>query len=115
MTDQEGGLGAVGLPIGEAARRLLRLRGLDGAVALSDVLFAWEDVVGPVVAAHARPRALRAEILVVDVDEPAWATELQFLSARILAQLAERLRGPVPVGMKLQVGRGGSDASSQQK
>ena len=39
------------------------------------------------VAQHSRPRSLRDQVLVVAVDEPAWATQLRWLEADLLARL----------------------------
>jgi predicted nucleic acid-binding Zn ribbon protein len=99
---------ALGLPIGEATRRLLRARGLEAVVTLAEVLGAWDDVVGPQVAAHARPAALHASTVTVEVDEPAWATQLQFLSGTILTGLSERLGDRAPTNVTIRVARPGS-------
>lgn len=97
--------GRAGVPIGDAAKRLLRARGLDATVILADVMSAWEESVGPVVARHARPVALRSGRLVVEVDEPAWATEIQFQSETILASLRARLGDRAPGAVMARVGR----------
>lgn len=107
MTSDEPGAG-FGLPIGEATRRLLRARGLEATVTLAEVLGAWDEVVGPQVAAHARPTALHAATVTVEVDEPAWATQLQFLSGTILAGLSERLGERGPAAVSIRVARPGS-------
>jgi predicted nucleic acid-binding Zn ribbon protein len=98
----------VGLPIAEATRRLLRARGLEATVTLAEVLGAWTDVVGPQVAAHARPAALHAATVTVEVDEPAWATQLQFLAGSILKGLSERLGDRAPASVSIRVARPGS-------
>jgi predicted nucleic acid-binding Zn ribbon protein len=56
---------------------------------LGQVFGRWEEIVGPDVAAHARPLSLRQGTLIVGTDEPAWAAQLQFLSAHVLARLEE--------------------------
>ena len=63
------------------------LRGA-GAKATAGVFGRWEDVVGPHVAAHARPALLDDGRLVVEVDEPGWATQLRFLEGELLERLA---------------------------
>jgi predicted nucleic acid-binding Zn ribbon protein len=55
---------------------------------LTAVFASWADVVGEGVAAHARPRSLRHGVLVVLVDDPAWATQLRWLESDLLARLA---------------------------
>jgi len=53
----------------------------------------WDAVVGAQIAAHARPVRLDGSVLVVEVDDPAWATQLRLLTA----QLCERLASEVGV------------------
>jgi predicted nucleic acid-binding Zn ribbon protein len=98
----------LGLPIGEATRRLLRARGLEATLTLADVIGAWDYVVGPQVAAHARPAAIHAATVTVEVDEPAWATQLQFLTGSILTGLSERLGDRAPTTVSIRVARPGS-------
>jgi predicted nucleic acid-binding Zn ribbon protein len=106
-TGDRTGSGPVGLPIGEATRRLLRARGLESTATLGDVLSAWDDVVGAPVAAHAQPRALHGTVLTIEVDEPGWATQMQFLSGTILEGLLERLGDRAPTSVSVRVGRPG--------
>ncbi len=56
---------------------------------LGPVFTGWADLVGDQVAAHATPVSLRGGVLVVVVDQPAWATQLRFLSADVRRRLAE--------------------------
>jgi predicted nucleic acid-binding Zn ribbon protein len=53
------------------------------------VFDSWDEVVGPGLAAQARPVALRKGRLVLAVVDPGWATQLRFLEAELLARLAE--------------------------
>jgi predicted nucleic acid-binding Zn ribbon protein len=67
------------------------LRSLRGAPrkAVAGVFGDWEDIVGAQVASHARPVRLEGERLLVEVDEPGWATQLRFLEAELLARIEE--------------------------
>ena len=62
------------------------LRGV-GAGAVKGVFGGWDEAVGASVAAHARPVALDGDRLVVEVDEPGWATQLRFLETQLRARL----------------------------
>jgi predicted nucleic acid-binding Zn ribbon protein len=64
------------------------LRGPDRST-VSGVFGRWEDAVGPQVAAHVRPLKLDEGVLVVEVDDPAWATQVKFLAGTIIERLAE--------------------------
>lgn len=75
-------------PIGESLDVVVRsLRGA-GAKATAGVFGRWEDAVGPHVAAHARPVLLDAGRLIVEVDEPGWATQLRYLEAELIERLS---------------------------
>jgi predicted nucleic acid-binding Zn ribbon protein len=76
-------------PLG-AIRREFGL-GDPGAI---DVLRAgWDDLVGPALAAHSHPRAIRSGVLSIVVDEPAWAGQLRYLDEVLIARIAESLPG----------------------
>jgi predicted nucleic acid-binding Zn ribbon protein len=51
------------------------------------VFSCWDDLVGAEIAAHARPQSLRDGVLVMVVDQPAWASQLRFMTADILRRL----------------------------
>ncbi len=53
------------------------------------VFAGWERAVGAQVAAHARPVRLAEGTLLVEVDEPGWATQLRYLEDTVLQRLAE--------------------------
>ena len=55
--------------------------------ALGDVFGRWADAVGDAVARHVQPVKLEGTRLTVEVDDPAWATQLRFLEATVVAQL----------------------------
>jgi predicted nucleic acid-binding Zn ribbon protein len=66
------------------------VRSLHGAdvPTIRGVFDGWADAVGPLIAAHVVPVKLDGTVLLVEVDEPAWATQVRFLEA----DLRERLR-----------------------
>lgn len=71
---------------------LARLAASLGAPAprvLSAVFARWEAIVGPDIAAHARPLTLRDGVLVIGVEQPAWATQLNYLKADLLRRIGE--------------------------
>ncbi len=49
----------------------------------------WGEAVGEQVAAHVRPVKLDRGTLTVEVDDPAWATQVKFLTATIITRLRE--------------------------
>ena len=49
----------------------------------------WDDIVGANIAAHVRPLRLDEGVLVVEVTDPAWATQVRLLSDRLRGRLSE--------------------------
>ncbi len=69
------------------AGEVRRLGGPDPG--LTTAVFAhWDDLVGPVMADHSRPVSLRDGVLLVAVDQPAWATQLRYLASPVLERIA---------------------------
>lgn len=59
------------------------------ASALGGVFGRWDEAVGAALAAHVQPVKLDGTTLVVQVDDPAWATQLKFLESTLKERLAE--------------------------
>lgn len=76
-------------PIASSLAGEVRRLGGPDAGAIGQVFGHWEEIVGPAVAAHSRPRGLRDGVLTVEVDDPAWATQLRWLEAQVLARITE--------------------------
>lgn len=91
------------VPIGAAVDRLLHERGMEDALVLGRVTSCWEDVVGPEVARQVHPRQVRGRELVVSVDHPAWATELELAGSVVLSRLAEVLGDIAPQRLSVRV------------
>jgi predicted nucleic acid-binding Zn ribbon protein len=101
----------------EALDRVTRRLGVANPSTLSAVFSRWEQVVGPDVAAHATPRSLRAGVLVIVVDEPAWATQLRYLSSDLKARVDEAA-GPgevVEIQIRLSGERGSGERGSGER
>ncbi len=47
----------------------------------------WREAVGDQVADHVKPVKLDEGVLVVEVDDPAWATQVKFLTSMIVDRL----------------------------
>ncbi len=56
---------------------------------LGGVFGRWEETVGSAVAAHVRPLRLDGDVLVVEVDDPGWATQLRLLETTMRDRLTE--------------------------
>lgn len=72
------------VPIGDALDSVVRsLRGPSRAV-IGGVVGRWDEVVGTAIAQHVRPMTVDGGVLTVIVDDPAWATQMKFLSPQII-------------------------------
>lgn len=58
-----------------------------GAEQLQKVFASWRQIAGDDLACRAQPVVLQHGRLVVEVDDPAWVTELRYREAEILAEL----------------------------
>jgi len=65
------------------------------AATVRTVFSGWDEAVGPVIAAHARPVKLDGPVLLVEVDEPGWATQLKYLQSDVLQRLRQFGGGPI--------------------
>ncbi|MCU1394233.1 MAG: hypothetical protein JWM34_2661 [Ilumatobacteraceae bacterium] len=61
--------------------------GTSTARSMGSLFSRWTDAVGQTVADHARPVKLDDGRLLVEVDEPGWATQLRFLEADVIERL----------------------------
>ncbi|WP_116998314.1 DciA family protein [Desertimonas flava] len=60
-----------------------------GVAAVGGVFGRWTEVVGAAMAQHVQPIRLDRDRLVVQVSEPAWATQVRLLTDQIRARLRE--------------------------
>lgn len=56
---------------------------------IGGVFGRWAEAVGDAVAAHVKPVKLDGTKLVVEVDDPAWATQLRFLETTLKQRLLD--------------------------
>ncbi len=86
------------MPIGDSLNSVIRSLRNDSSDAVSSSQMAsqmsgvfgrWAEAVGDAVAAHVKPVKLDATTLIVEVDDPAWATQLRFLETTLKQRLLE--------------------------
>ena len=73
--------------VGDALNRVTDSIGAPAPETLSIVFSRWEQLVGGEIASHAQPRSLRDGVLSVEVDQPAWAAQLGYLSSQLLSRI----------------------------
>ncbi len=77
-----------GSRLAEELDALLRRLGSESTTVVAGVFSNWHELVGDTVAQHASPIKLEAGRLLVEVDEPAWATQMHFLESEIIRKLS---------------------------
>jgi hypothetical protein len=72
---------------------------------MPDVVAAWPEAVGPMIAANAWPaRIARDDTLHVNTSSSAWAFELGQLAPTVLERLREKLGESAPASLRFAVG-----------
>ena len=82
--------------IGKLVPQVLRELGFDASARVVRVAERWQEAVGPDVASHSRPTALRADRLEVSVDSSVWCQQLQLRAPELLASLRQVLGDDAP-------------------
>ena len=90
--------------VGDLVGQVLGDLGLDGVALAHRIGAEWAEVVGAPVAAHCRPRGIRAGVLEIEVDSPVWSQQLQLRKTELLVRLRERFGDAAPAEMRFQVG-----------
>lgn len=74
--------------LGSALERLLSGLGAESNDMI-ELVERWPAVVGDSVASHSRPLKVAEGHLVVEVDDPRWATQMRFLESSIVSAASE--------------------------
>jgi predicted nucleic acid-binding Zn ribbon protein len=72
-------------------RALAARRGWQSHLVAGDLHAAWDQVVGPQLAAHTAPLRLQGGVLVLAAESALWATEVRQLGAVICERVNARL------------------------
>jgi predicted nucleic acid-binding Zn ribbon protein len=97
-------------PLTAALDDVLRSMRAPSTRQLGGVFQRWSEAVGETVAMHATPVSLEQGRLVVEVDEPGWATQLRYLEAELLRKLAVVAGEGTVTSIELRVARGARGA-----
>ena len=66
---------------------LLDRLGADSTTAITGVFGEWPKIVGEQVAQHVTPIKLERGRLIVEIDDPSWATQMRFLEPQLVEKL----------------------------
>lgn len=90
--------------IAEAVPAAFQRLGLETRFRQTEVWRVWPAVVGPQIARHAQPHAIRHGRLIVHVTDPVWLHHLSMMRHRVVGALNEKLRSTVVRELYLRVG-----------
>jgi predicted nucleic acid-binding Zn ribbon protein len=91
-------------PVADSLDGVTRGWGAPRAQLVAAVFAHWEQLVGPDIAAHAQPRSLRDGVLVVVADQPAWATQLRYMTGDLLARIQAETTAEEITEIQIRVG-----------
>ena len=91
------------IPLRDAITAVGKDLGLPPPDALGRVANAWSEVAGSALAAHTRVRSVRDGEAVIEVDGPAWATQIRYLASDLMTGLDERCGGGVITSLRVVV------------
>ena len=75
-------------------------------VAVVQTLFSdWEGCVGELIATHSRPIGVADGTLEIEVDEPAWASELAWMTDDLLARISSYLNSAEITEISIKIKR----------
>lgn len=95
------------VPISSSLDGVVRsLRGPSRA-AVGGVFGRWDEAVGAQIAEHVKPLKFDQAVLVVEVDDPAWATQVKFVTPTIIERL-RTVAGVVVERIEVRVERRGA-------
>ena len=90
--------------VGGLVPRVLADLGLESSARVLRLAERWEEAVGPEIARHCQPTALRGEVLEATVDSSAWCQQLQLERPTLLAALRRVAGRDAPRELWLRVG-----------
>ena len=90
--------------LGTLLPSVLRELGFDEMARVLRIAERWEEALGPELARHCRPQALRGDVLEATVASSVWCQQLQLRTPEILEGLRRVLGEDAPSKLWLRVG-----------
>lgn len=75
--------------LGSGVERVLKHLNAPRADVVESVFSDWERLVGEVIAEHTTPTRIENGVLFLEVDNPAWASEMEWMSEELLRRISE--------------------------
>ena len=72
---------------------------------VEQVFSDWPRLVGDVISAHTRPTKITNGVLFIEVDDPAWASEMRWMSEELLRRISTMLETVEITEISVQLSR----------
>ncbi len=95
--------------------RILKSCGMQARLQEYRLQSRWDRTVGPAIARHAQPAAIRGGKLQVIVDSPAWMQQLSLMKPEIIRKLNEAMRSGGVKDITLRLGEVAPSGAEQQE
>jgi predicted nucleic acid-binding Zn ribbon protein len=92
-------------PLGDTLREVLDRAGLGGIATSSTLCGRWAELVGPGIAAHSSPGAIKGGRLAVTVDSSAWMNQLSLLSTDLIEKVNAGLGAGTVTELRFRIGK----------
>jgi hypothetical protein len=91
-------------PISSLLKTMSKNLGLEKGMDLFHLREAWPEIVGPAIASHTAPQAIRYQALTIHVDGAAWLHELSFLKEDLRQKINRRIADHPIHTVRLKIG-----------
>jgi len=101
-------------PLGDTLREVLDRAGLGGVATSSALSGRWAELVGPGIAAHSSPGAIKGGRLAVTVDSSAWMNQLSLLSTDLIEKINAGLGQGTVTELRFRIGKPAASAARRK-
>ncbi len=91
--------------LGGGVDRVLKHLNAPKADVVESVFSDWERLVGEVIAEHTTPTKIERGVLYLEVDNPAWASEMEWMSEELLRRISAMANTVEITAIRVQVAR----------
>ncbi len=92
--------------VGGGVERVLKHLNAPKADVVESVFSDWESLVGKVIAEHTTPTRIENGVLFLEVANPAWASEMEWMSEEMLRQITTMANTVEITEIRVQVAKG---------